>query len=300
MKLEELISAYLGYLKNLNYSKLTIKSYKNDLSDFNRFVISEYPKLALKDTDHFVVRHFLNHLSDDKNLSKRTVNRKLSALKSFFKYLIREGKTQMNPVEAVIRPKQPKRLPKVMEEKAMSRLLDSITGSDFLSVRNRTMLELLYSTGIRVSELVNANLKSYDSIGGVLRVFGKGSKERILPVGSVASKWLDKYIALAIDFSKGFENNRHGPLFITKSKKRLSPRTVRRIIKKAMKKLGEKQDISPHTFRHSFATHMLNHGADLISVQELLGHVSLSTTQIYTHLNAKRLKEVYKKTHPRS
>jgi len=301
LSLPQLINDFLSYLRNQrNYSEKTLSGYTDDLNDFSKFFAGEYPALDITETDHFVVRHFLSYISDVRNLKKTSINRKLSGLKSFFRYLIREGLLEENPVDSLIRPKLPKRLPIYLEENEMSTLLDSITEPDFLSVRNRAMLELLYSTGIRVSELVGVNIRSYDRIGGILRVFGKGKKERIVPVGEPAQVWIERYYTLAEKKFPDKFSNYDAPLFLTKSGVRISDRSLRRIIKSIIKKLSFNSVISPHSFRHSFATHMLNRGADLRAVQELLGHVSLSTTQIYTHLSTKKLREVYKQSHPRS
>lgn len=301
MILQEMIDDFLRYLENQrNYSIHTLAGYRDDLNEFEKFLIISYPDLDIAHTDHFVIRHFLSYLTDSLHLKKTTINRKLSGLKSFFRYLIREGVIEENPVDSLIRPKLPKRLPKFIEENEMKDMLDALTEKDFLTIRNRAMLELLYSTGIRVSELVGCNIRSYERIGGILRVFGKGRKERIVPVGDTAQIWIDKYISFAEQkFPEQFKRF-EDPLFLTKSGKRISDRSVRRIVKGIIKKLSLNFDLSPHSFRHSFATHMLNRGADLRAVQELLGHVSLSTTQIYTHLSSKKLKEVYKQSHPRS
>ncbi len=301
MNLQKRLDEFLLYIKNQrNYSPHTIKSYKDDIRVFIEFLAAEYKDISIEKIDHFTIRHFLSFMSEKKNLGKNSINRKLSALKSFFKYLIRSGELENNPVDAIIRPKRPKRLPEYLEESDINTLLDSIVDDTFLSLRNRTMLELLYSTGIRVSELVGSDIRSYDSIGGVLKVFGKGQKERIIPIGGVAQEWLDKYLTRCLVKFQDQFSSQDNPLFLTKSGKRISSRSIRRIINSIIKKIGLKLHVSPHTFRHTFATHLLNNGADLRAVQELLGHVSLSTTQIYTHLTTKRLKEVYKKNHPRS
>ncbi len=301
MNLQKRLEEFLLYIKNQrNYSPHTVKSYRDDIKVFIEFLVIEYKDISIEKIDHFTIRHFLNFMSEEKHLGKSSINRKLSGLKSFFKYLIRSGELENNPVDAIIRPKRPKRLPKYLEESDINTLLDSIIDDTFLSLRNRTMLELLYSTGIRVSELVGTDIRSYDSIGGVLKVFGKGQKERILPIGGTAQTWLDKYLVRGMEKFRDHFSSQHNPLFITKSGKRISSRSIRRIINSVIKKIELKLHVSPHTFRHTFATHLLNNGADLRAVQELLGHVSLSTTQIYTHLTTKRLKEVYKKNHPRS
>ncbi|MCK4667790.1 tyrosine-type recombinase/integrase, partial [Candidatus Dependentiae bacterium] len=268
MNLQKRLDEFLLYIKNQrNYSPHTIKSYRDDIKVFIEFLADEYIDISVEKIDHFTIRHFLSFMSEQKHLGKNSINRKLSALKSFFKYLIRSGELENNPVDAIIRPKRPKRLPEYLEESDMNTLLDSIIDDTFLSLRNRTMLELLYSTGIRVSELVGTDIRSYDSIGGVLKVFGKGQKERIIPIGGAAQDWLDKYLARGLVKYQDHFSSQDNPLFITKSGNRISTRSIRRIINSIIRKIGLKLHVSPHTFRHTFATHLLNNGADLRAVQ---------------------------------
>ncbi len=224
--------------------------------------------------------------------------RKLATLRSFFKFCNRRSMTANNPMITIRTPKQDKRLPKFMSEEQMTKLLQTPRDADVLGARDKAMLECMYSTGIRVSELVGLNMEDIDFTGLVIRVRGKGRKERIAPMGQSALASIQKYLAMRGGAVKDALPT--GAMFINKHGQRLSTRSVRRKLDKYLIEAGLDPDISPHTLRHSFATHMLNHGADLRSVQELLGHQSLSTTQIYTHLTTSRVKQVYDAAHPRA
>jgi integrase/recombinase XerC len=243
------------------------------------------------------VRNYLQFMREN-NYSKATMARKLATLRSFFKFLNKRNLTQNNPMVSIRTPKQEKRLPKFMTEEQVSKLLTTPKDTDILGARDKAMLESMYSTGIRVSELIGLNLEDVDVAGAVIRVRGKGKKERLAPMGQTALNAVAKYLTMRVNMVK--DGAPAGPLFINKHGKRLSTRSVRRKLDKYLTEAQLDPDISPHTLRHSFATHMLNHGADLRSVQELLGHQSLSTTQVYTHLTTNRLKEVYDAAHPRA
>ncbi len=243
------------------------------------------------------VRRYLQHMRDH-NYSKATVARKLATLRSFFKFLNKRGLTDNNPMQVIRTPKLDKRLPKFMTEEQVTTLLNTPKDTDLLGARDKAMLEVIYSTGLRVSELVGLNRMDVDFNTGILKVRGKGKKERISPISPTALTAVRKYLALRQNIVSDTEAEL--PLFINKHGQRLSTRSVRRKLDKYLIEAHLDPDISPHTLRHSFATHMLNHGADLRAVQELLGHQSLSTTQVYTHLTTKRLQEAYEKAHPRS
>jgi integrase/recombinase XerC len=243
------------------------------------------------------VRNYLQFMREN-NYSKATMARKLATLRSFFKFCNRRGMTQNNPMITIRTPKQEKRLPKFMSEEQIVKLLQTPKDTDILGARDKSMLECMYSTGIRVSELVGLNLEDIDFTALVIRVRGKGRKERLAPMGPTAITAIQKYLAMRGGIVKDALPS--GPMFINKHGQRLSTRSVRRKLDKYLIEAGLDPDISPHTLRHSFATHMLNHGADLRSVQELLGHQSLSTTQIYTHLTTTQIKQVYDAAHPRS
>lgn len=249
------------------------------------------------------IRKYLSFLAEQ-NYSAATMARKIATLRSFFKWSLKRNLVGANPMTMIRTPRQSKRLPKAITVEQVERLLAAPDDRDVLGARDRAMLETLYSTGIRVSELVDLNVEDMDDSGEALRVRGKGKKERIVPLGSHALAAIRHYCDV-------FQNDerfggqpisaRHGsPLFINKHGGRLSSRSVRRKLDKYLRQIGLDPTISPHTLRHSFATHLLDNGADLRSVQELLGHQSLSTTQAYTHLTTQRMRDAYDKSHPRA
>ena len=280
---------YLEYEKNA--SPHTLTNYRGDLEAFQNFV----GEIPLEKIDLLVLRRVLADLKA-KNLQKITVARKLSTFRSFFRFLCREGYLKTNPIISLRTPKQEKRLPKVLGLSEVERLLEEPSG-DLQGLRDRAILETLYSSGLRVSELTQLDLSHIDFIGGVLKVFGKGKKERLTPIGEKALRAIQAYLERRGE-KRSLRNSQ--VLFLNKSGGRLSQRSVRRVLDRVIRKTGLAYHISPHTLRHSFATHLLDRGADLRSVQELLGHQHLSTTQIYTHVTAERLKKVYEKAHPRA
>ncbi len=249
------------------------------------------------------IREFLLHLGTIQ-YSPATMARKIATLRSFYKWAQRYGIARTNPMTAIRTPRQSKRLPKAINIEQIEKLLATPNEHDVLGMRDRAMLETLYSTGIRVSELVGMNVEDLDDNGEAMRIRGKGKKERIVPLGKHALAAVRRYIKMVqadARFGAVWGPGRNtGPLFVNKHGKRLSSRSVRRKLDKYLKSAGLDTDISPHTLRHSFATHLLENGADLRSVQELLGHQSLSTTQIYTHLTTQRLKDAYDQAHPRA
>jgi integrase/recombinase XerC len=245
------------------------------------------------------IREFLAYLYAQ-NYTKSTTARKLATLRSFYKFLIRRGVVSVNPLSTIRTPKQEKRLPKCLDLEQVQKLLDAPGDGDILSARDKAMLEVLYSSGIRVSELVELEMADIDLQEGVLRVRGKGRKDRLTPIGSQAIKAIQRYFDLRTQDQRSQQAGHTGRVFLTKHGEPLSTRSVRRKLDKYLVQAGLDPGISPHTLRHSFATHLLNNGADLRSVQELLGHQSLSTTQIYTHLTTSRMKEVYDQAHPRA
>ncbi|MGB2987434.1 MAG: site-specific tyrosine recombinase/integron integrase [Phycisphaerae bacterium] len=233
------------------------------------------------------------------NYSKSTIARKLATLRSFYKFCLRRSYVQAHPLASIRTPKQDKRLPKFLEVEQITKLLATPDDNTLLGARDRAMLEVLFSTGVRVSELVDLDFADVDFEGQTIRVRGKGKKQRTAPIGPTAIAAIRKYLELRRGDARSaaFDQN---ALFVNKHGQRLSTRSVRRKMDKYLAEAGLDPSISPHTLRHSFATHMLNSGADLRSVQELLGHQSLSTTQVYTHLTTPRLKAVYDEAHPRS
>jgi len=286
--MQRYIEKFIRYLDiEKNYSKHTILNYKLDLEGFSKFL----GETEIEKVDYLVLRKYLAVLKE-KNLTNRTVNRHLSSLRSFFKFLTREGLLKTNPILSLSSPKQEKHLPQFLTEDEVTKLIEVALPKDERGLRDRAILETFYSTGIRISELVGLSNQDIDFIGGIVKVMGKGKKERIVPIG-------ERAIAAIRDYLEK-RKKQADALFLNKSGKRITTRGVRNIVGKYLRLAGIRQGISPHTLRHSFATHLLNRGADLRSVQELLGHVNLSTTQIYTHLTTERLKSVYDKAHPRA
>ena len=284
------IAGFLLHLRNeKNASPHTERSYRSDLEQLAEFLGDR----DLAGIDHRDLRQFLGHLISRK-VKKSSLARKLSAVRAFFKYLDREGVVQGNPARLIATPKQDKRLPSVLTVDDAQRLMDAPKGDAVDDLRDRAVLETLYSTGIRASELVGINFEDISRSDHLIRIRGKGRKERIVPVGRKALDAIDAYAARKNDRDKG------ASVFTGPSGKRLTARTVQRILGNYRKKLGLSQKASPHTLRHSFATHLLESGADLRAIQELLGHASLSTTQRYTHVNLDSLMETYDKAHPRA
>jgi len=246
------------------------------------------------------IRDFLTHLADN-NYSASTMARKIATLRSFYKWADRHDVVPSNPMVMIRTPKQAKRLPKAISVEQIERLLSTPDDRDLLGARDRAILETLYSTGIRVSELVDLDFQDLDEFSEALRIRGKGKRERLVPLGSHALAAIRHYIKLFQNdprFHRLPNEDGRSPLFINKHGGRLSSRSVRRKLDKYLREAGLDTEISPHTLRHSFATHLLGNGADLRSVQELLGHRALSTTQVYTHLTPKRLQDAYESAHP--
>jgi tyrosine recombinase XerC len=281
------------------FSEHTLRAYHKDLLQFDNFLKAE-KRSSLESVNHLLLRRFLAVLRS-KNYSKTTIARKLASIRSFFKFLIREGELVANPFEMLRTPKQDKKLPHFLSITEVDVLLKTPDSSTVMGLRDMAIMETLYSTGIRVSELVGLDEGSIDFIAGMIKVQGKGKKERLVPIGSPAIKAINEYIDSKSMSKKKEEKSvsRSEPLFLNKYGGRLTARSVARSLDKYLKASGINLLTSPHTFRHSFATHLLDKGADLRSVQEMLGHSSLSTTQVYTHITTERLKNVYDKAHPR-
>lgn len=304
LHLKKYIELYAFFLKNeKNYSNYTIVSYRNDLIQF-----FNYLKLyrILKDdkieyVDRSVMRKYIVYLKKS-DYSARSISRKISTVRSFFKFCLREGIIKVNPTINLITPKIDKKLPYFLYLQEVNKLIEAPLKNTIFGIRDRAILELLYGTGIRVGELVNLNICNIDLYEKTIIVFGKGSKERILPLGNPSIRAIQEYLTSRNLFEKKIFVNKNDleALFLNRLGGRLTARSIRRIIIKYMKMAGLNKKISPHVLRHSFATHLLGGGADLRSVQELLGHKSLSTTQIYTHITKERLKTIYKKSHPRA
>ena len=291
--MDRYIDKFIRYLElEKNFSPHTILNYKLDLNDFKDF-LKDSP---IEKVEYLTLRKFLAHLKE-KGLANRSISRKLSCLRSFFRFLFREGLIKENPVVLLSSPKLNRMLPQFLTEQEMFKLIEMPEQGTELGFRDRALMETLYSTGMRVSELVAMDVDSIDFVGSTVKVLGKGKKERLLPIGEKAIEAINQYLDKRNSNNK---NRQESALFLNKNNRKLSTRGVRKIITKYVRKASLRSGISVHTFRHSFATHLLNRGADLRSVQELLGHVNLSTTQIYTHLSTERLKSVYDKAHPRA
>ena len=288
------------------YSDHTCRAYRKDLLDFLSFLAESRfdgsarkksaPVVKLKQIDGIMLRGYLGFLH--RKNKKTTIARKLSAIRSFFKYLVKNGIISENPAELVLTPKQDKTIPVYLSVDEIFRLLDSIQTDTLLGLRNRAIFETLYSSGIRVSELAEMNFADIDFSAAVVRVSGKGGKQRIVPVGQKALAAIKAY-RTRLQKQTGSLLINEGPLFLNRFHKRLRPRSIARILKKLVETIGLLTPVSPHALRHTFATHMLDAGADLRTVQELLGHKSLSTTQKYTHVSIDRLMETYDRAHPR-
>ena len=291
-ELEEFV-AYLKHEKNA--SPHTVDNYKRDLLQLSQFL--ENKKLQLGDVDNIVLRGFLAVLYD-RGEKKSTVGRKLAAIRSFFQFCVRKHWMDDNPAKVVSTPKQDKPVPSFLTEEEMQKFLDLPQTATPLDKRDRAMLELLYATGIRVSELVGIGLEDVKFAERLIRIRGKGKKERLVPFGRMAEKSLRSYLRVRSMINKG--RVEEVPLFLNYRGQKLSSRSVERTVDKYIRRSALRRKISPHSLRHSFASHLLSRGADLRVIQELLGHESLATTQKYTHLDLKHLLEVYRKSHPRS
>ena len=289
------IKKYIIYLKNeRNYSKLTVKNYAEDLDKFNMYLNERhlnYLKLSKDD-----IRDYLKYL-DTLKLKNTTISRTLSSLRSFYSYLVIQNKIDINPFKLIRNPKKENKLPIFLSYEEFIELLNKIKDDNELSVRNKLIIEMLYATGLRVSELTNIKLEDINKSDKSIKVMGKGKKERIVYYGDYAKKLLEEYLNITRDELLKGKTSKY--LFINKNGDRLTYRGVEYLIDEISKYTSIKYKISPHVLRHTFATHLLQEGADLRSVQTLLGHSSLSTTQIYTHITSEYLREVYNKTMPR-
>ena len=283
------IKDYLNYIAyQRHYSDLTIDNYKNDLLFFKDYL--DKNKLSFLDIDYSNIRQFFNYM-ESKKYSKNTISRRVSAIRSFYKYLARNGYVNYNPFSLTKGPKKDKLLPKFLYYNELEKLFEACDLKTFEGVRDRLLLEILYATGMRIGELEKVKLKDVNLYDNSIKILGKGNKERIVYFGDYAREILDMYLNMRDDSCTYlFISNRYNPL---------SAREARYIIDKLVKKACLNTKVSPHMLRHSFATHLLNEGCDLLSVQELLGHESLRATQIYTHVTNDRLKDVYLKSHPR-
>ncbi|MDA9622046.1 site-specific tyrosine recombinase XerD [Gammaproteobacteria bacterium] len=291
IKKDHLIESFLDSLYiEKGLSQNTVQSYKNDISSFAAWV-EKYPDTSLTKTTKSNINQYIAHLFKS-GLKSSSVNRKISTIKSFFIFLLKKKHILLSPVEDIDMVRQEKYLPVSMSEKEVELLLKSPSLDSFIGRRDRAMIEMLYATGMRISELINLKITDVDCNRLVAKVMGKGSKERLIPYGEIAADHLNIYLQDRKDINSN-------EIFLSNRGKKITRGAFWNRIKLYLRKENLKESISPHTLRHAFATHLLNRGADLRSVQILLGHSDLSTTQIYTHIAKKRLGEILKKHHPR-
>ena len=285
------INDYINYLKiERQLSPNTIDSYTRDLEDFYKFTGKSY-KFVVKDD-------FINYIAYlNKKISARSINRHIVSIKNYFKFLERNNLITNNPTVDISGLKMPKKMPRILSEEDINNLLD-LPLEDAYDYRNKAMLELMYSSGLRVSELLSLEVNNIDFNMNLVRVYGKGSKERIVPIDDIATKYLFEYINIYRNTL--LKNKESDILFLNSRGSKLSRQGFFKILKEIAREKGIKKELSPHTIRHSFATHLLNNGADLRSIQTMLGHENIETTQIYTHVSNNYVKENYESAHPRS
>ena len=304
MGLSEITKRYLKdfliYLEvEKNFSVHTIRAYNSDILSFLLWLDTT----PIEQTDHTKLKDYLVFIQRF-NYSKTTLSRKIAAIRTFYRFLYREKIIDTNPANSVHAPKKSKSLPKFLTGKEIEQILNNIQISTPAGYRNRTILELLYATGMRISELSNLNFGNLNLEENEITVMGKGAKERIVLVSERAKDFLQKYIKtvryMVAEEGSDIEENEDSPIFINKTGYRLQPQSIRTVLNDIVKKIELPKKVTPHVFRHSFATKLLENGADLRVVQELLGHASISNTQIYTHVSTERLKAVYDSTHPRA
>ncbi len=294
--MEKEIDRFIEYLKyQRNYSNFTCNNYNKDLNEYNSFILSN--KINYKNMDYNEAKEYVIYLNK-KNDAKSTISRKLSSLRTFYKYLVLNNKVESNPFLLVSSPKKEKRIPKFINYNNMEEILNVPNIKTKEGQRERVILEVLYASGVRVSELVNIKLKDIDFSNKNILILGKGSKERLVSFGDYALEYINLYLKegrkLLLDGVKS------DYLIVGKKSEKLTTRRVEQIIDDIIKRTSIKLNITPHMFRHTFATHLLDNGCDLLVVQELLGHASLSSTEIYTHVSNEHLREVYLKCHPRN
>ncbi len=291
---KEIIDLFLDSLwMERGLSKNTLFAYRSDISKYARWLQNQGINITKAGP-----QNILAYLASTENKSTRTVARNLSSLRRLYEYLSKEDKVKQNPIKNVEAPRLGRSLPKSLTENEVESLLDAPNTNQPLGLRDKTMLEIIYGTGLRVSELITLTLHQINLRQGVVRVMGKGNKERLVPLGEISTEWLEKYLAHGRNEILG-ENNSTDTLFPSRRGKSMTRQTFWHIVKRHAIVAGIKKNISPHMLRHAFATHLINHGADLRVVQMLLGHSDISTTQIYTYVARERLKDIHSKHHPR-
>lgn len=297
MQEKETIQSFLDYLKyEKRYSRHTIISYETDLRDCVDFITDKFGETSLKDITAGLIRSWLADLKE-KDISSRSINRKIATLRSFFKYHLKSGAIEASPMVNVTSPKISKRLPVFVKEEEVQKLLEtaSTATENWKTLNARMLLLLFYNTGMRLSELISLREQQVDAARAQVKVLGKGNKERIIPLSAEVLKAIKEYDQLK---RKEFEKA-EGYLLVTEKGKKLYPKYAYLLVKDYLKGAGTLEKKSPHVLRHTFATHLMNHGADLNAVKELLGHSSLAATQVYTHNTIEKLKNIHKKAHPK-
>lgn len=291
--MKEYIDEYINYVYiEKKLSKNTKEAYLNDLEEFCNYINN--PNIKSINTDD--IRDYINHLAEEKQKDK-TIARKIVSIKTFFEYLIKNNIIDNNPSEKISSPKLKKSIPKVLNINEINKLLE-YKPTNNKEYRNKAMMELMYASGLRVSELVDLELNNIDFNNNYVRIFGKGKKERIVPINDIACKYLNEYINVyRASLLRGYITDK---VFISSYGKGITRQAFFKILKQIAKKQGIEKDFSPHTLRHSFATHLIEYGADLRSLSEMLGHENIKTTQIYTHLSNNKIKDDYEKYHPRN
>ncbi|MFQ5766740.1 MAG: tyrosine recombinase XerC [Acidobacteriota bacterium] len=293
---------FLDYLETVkDFSPHTLRAYRTDLDDLERWLQTHLPGTSPAEVDKLLIRGYLASLHKRK-LSLQTIGRRLSALRTFFRWLHREGRTEADPTAGILSPRREKRLPRHLPVDEVAMVMECPDPARPLGLRDRAVLETLYATGCRVSEMTQLDQESLSLREGLVRLLGKGRKERIVPVGSKAVAAIRAYLPVRkqLRASGRLADPAQDPLFVNAQGGRLSARSVRRILESALLKVAASRHISPHGLRHSFATHLLDNGADLRAIQELLGHASLGTTQKYTHISMEHLMQTYRASHPRA
>ena len=293
--IDSIESFMLTLEKERNFSLHTIKAYKNDLNRFNYFLNNTLSRKKLAKINRNDIRKFLAEEYDN-GYSSKTVARRLATIKSYFKYLVKTELIQENISIHINSPKVPKKLPNFVDKNLIDTLMKTPSLDTHIGIRDRAVLELFYSTGMRLSELVNMNIGDFEINKKLIRVIGKGNKERMIPYGRAAESAIKNYLKIRnLSLKPSFANK---PLFVNSSEKRISKRTIQRRMNNYIKLVADGKRIGPHLLRHTFATHLLDNGADIRAVKDLLGHSSLSSTQIYTHVSIEKLKKDYTQAHP--
>ena len=296
--MENHIEAFLEALRNRAVSEHTLSSYESDLRDFSAFL--KLRRASFESVDHVFIRDFLGTLYEHK-LKRTSIARKLACLRTFFKFLVRDGRLKTNPAELIASPRLPKTLPSYLSESEAAIVVEMPKGRSLKDLRDHAILEFLYASGLRVRELVGLNDENLDMNQQLVRVFGKGRKQRIIPFGEFASRALSEYLSARNGAGLArSEDDGHTPVFVSLRGRRLNARDVQRLVEKTRTQLLSGRRLTAHTLRHTFATHLLERGADLRAIQELLGHSSLATTQKYTHVSLDHLRAEYEKAHPKA